>query len=70
MALSLAPTGLNGEDGPFRMPDGRTFYVNWSTHQHTPADVPVTAMGPAAERLKGVHDNTFLYDVMDQALSD
>lgn len=70
MALSLAPTGLNGEEGPFSMPDGGTFYVNWSTNQHTPVDVPVTAMGPGAERLNGVHDNTFVYEVMNQALSD
>jgi len=68
MALSHLPMGLNGEDGPFPMADGGTFYVNWSTSQHTPTDVPVTAMGPGAQQLNGVHDNTFVYQVMDQAL--
>ncbi|MBU4262070.1 MAG: alkaline phosphatase [Proteobacteria bacterium] len=70
MTISRTTMGLNGEDGPFPMAGGGKFYVNWSTIQHTPVDVPVTAMGPGAKLLNGVHDNTFVYEVMDLALSE
>ena len=50
--------------GPFSTPDGELFYVNWSTTGHTEANVPVTSQGPLSDMLTGVHDNTFIYDVM------
>ena len=31
MSVSLTPSNLPDEDGPFAMPNGDQFYVNWST---------------------------------------
>jgi alkaline phosphatase len=67
MQLSLTPSGRPGEDGPFARPDGQVFYVQWQTGKHTAARVPVSAQGPGAERLNGVHDNTAIYRVMTNA---
>jgi len=64
MVVSLSPSGLPGEDGPFSTPDGSRFYVNWSTTEHTTVDVPVTSQGPLSGRLNGVNDNAFVYEVM------
>ena len=66
LLLVLAATGC----APQHPTAGNTSNARNIILQHTPADVPLTAMGPAAEHLNGAHDNTFLYDVMDQALSD
>jgi alkaline phosphatase len=50
------------------MPDGTTFYVNWSTIHHTPSDVPVTAQGPSSELLMGRYENTLIFAVMRASL--
>ena len=68
MTISSTSTGLPDEDGPFNMPDGRQFYVTWSTTGHTAADVPVASQGPFSDMLAGVYENTFIYDVMLNAL--
>jgi hypothetical protein len=59
---------MRGEDGPYKMPDGNTFYVNWTTTKHTAAPVPVSATGPLSHWFVGMHDNTFIYDAMYSAL--
>lgn len=64
MSVSLSSSGAPGEDGPFGMPDGKDFYVNWSTTSHTASDVPVTALGPSSEMLTGTYENTDIFDVM------
>lgn len=64
MSVSEVSSGLQSEDGPFSMPDGKTFYVNWSTNSHTAASVPVSAQGPAAELVYGEFENTFIYDII------
>jgi alkaline phosphatase len=64
MEVSLTSSGLPSEDGPFVMPDGRQFYVNWSTFGHTADNVPLTSLGPDSEMLLGVHDNTIIHDVI------
>ncbi|WP_165313326.1 alkaline phosphatase [Vibrio ziniensis] len=69
MSLSTTPTGAANEDGPFFMPNGDSFYVNWSTNSHTSVNVPISAQGPNSDRFSGVHDNTFIYTVMSGALS-
>lgn len=43
------------------------FTVNWSTTHHTETNVPVTSQGPLPDMLTGVHDNTFIHDVMLRA---
>jgi alkaline phosphatase len=58
----------SGEDGPFSMPDGRKFYVQWAGTSHTDANVPVAAEGPCSSNLDGVYENTHIHDVMQQAL--
>lgn len=52
------------EEGPFYMPNAIEFYVTWLTGEHTPAKVPVTASGPGADRLRGVHENSAVFDLM------
>lgn len=49
--------------------NGRQFYASWSSTNHTAINVPVTAMGPSAEMLKGVYENTHIYDVMLKAFN-
>lgn len=69
MEITLTPGGTPGEDGPFPMPNGGAFYVNWSTTGHTSLDVPVTSHGPLSDLLAGVHDNTHIFQVMSSALN-
>jgi alkaline phosphatase len=64
MSVSLSSRGAPAEDGPFGMPSGKEFYVNWSTTSHTASDVPVTALGPSSDMLTGTHENTYIFDVM------
>ncbi len=68
MTVSPTSTGVSGEDGPFNMPDGKKFYVLWSTTGHTAVDVPIASQGPFSDMLSGVHENTFIHDVMLNAL--
>lgn len=67
MMVSSSPTGSADEDGPFSQPDGKQFYINWSTKGHTKTNVPVTSQGPHSDMLTGVHDNTYIHDVMLRA---
>jgi alkaline phosphatase len=64
MSVSLSSRGAPAEDGPFGMPAGKEFYVNWSTTSHTASDVPVTALGPSSDMLTGIYENTYIFDVM------
>ena len=68
MSVSLSSSGASGEDGPFGMPDGKDFYVNWATTSHTASDVPVTALGPSSNMLTGTFENTHIFDVMLDAI--
>ena len=52
----------------FRRPDGQKFYIGWSTTHHTDSDVPVTASGPSSELLKGIYQNTHIFEAMNEAL--
>lgn len=54
--------------GPYRMPDGTPFWLQWSTSSHTGQDVPLTAQGPFSQLLAGSHPNTWVYEVMRNAL--
>lgn len=57
------------EDGPFDVADSQfQFNVDWTTTGHTNVDVPLTAMGPGSERLTGYYENTFVHQVMREAL--
>ena len=58
-----------GEEGPFNMPGGTPFYVNWTNTLHSDADVPVTAQGPWSDLLEGSYENTYLNTVMRLALN-
>ncbi len=64
-------TGESGspyKDGPFQTPTGEVFYVDWDEGGHTAAPVPVSALGPGADPLTGTYENTWIFDVMIQAL--
>jgi alkaline phosphatase len=61
--------GTSSEDGPFEVADSDyEFLVDWTTTGHTNVDVPLTAMGPGAERLTGVYENTYVHEVMLESL--
>ncbi len=68
MSVDLTPSGAPNEDGPFWMPDGTPFYVNWTTTGHTAADVPTTGQGPWSDLLEGSHENTHIFEVMNSAI--
>lgn len=61
--------GVSAEDGPFDVAGSdHQFLVDWTTTGHTNVDVPLTAMGPGAERLTGVYENTYVHQVMLESL--
>jgi alkaline phosphatase len=66
MSVSLE----GGEEGPFYMPEGTPFYVNWESTEHTGADVPTTSLGPWSDLLAGSYENTHIHDVMCMALGN
>lgn len=70
MSVDLTSSGGADEDGPFYMPDGTLFYVNWSTIAHTGVEVPTTSQGPWSDQLIGVYENTHIHDVMRRAIGD
>lgn len=58
-----------GEDGPFSVANSdQKFVLDYSTSDHTATMVPLTAMGPASERLTGTYENTFIHDVTMQSM--
>ncbi len=69
LSLSMEPTGHPDEQGPFSMPDGTEFYVNWATDYHTAANIPVSAQGPMADSLVGTYENTHIFDIMHAAMT-
>jgi alkaline phosphatase len=57
--------------GPFAIKDNKhEFKVDWTTPGHTATMVPITASGPGAERLSGVHDNTYVHEVALDILNE
>jgi alkaline phosphatase len=61
--------GISAEDGPFPIRgSNRTFRMDWTTSGHTDAPVPVSAVGPGALQLTGQHPNTYVHEVLYQAL--
>ncbi|MFC2105053.1 alkaline phosphatase [Candidatus Bipolaricaulota bacterium] len=68
MTVVREPTGGLWEDGPLDMPNGETFYANWTGPFHTGVDVPVRAEGPYAYRLSGTTENTTIFEVMVEAM--
>ncbi len=68
MSVDLTSSGLPSEDGPFFMPDGTPFYVNWTSGSHTGADVPTVAWGRWSFLLSGAYENTHIHDAMVTAL--
>ncbi len=55
-------------EGPFSMPDGSSFWVDWSTTGHTADPIPVTAQGPYAEMLEGEYPLTRIFEAMSAML--
>jgi alkaline phosphatase len=56
------------EDGPFEESGGVSFWLDWTSVNHTGDDVPVTAIGPHASDLTGYYENTHIFQVMREAL--
>lgn len=57
--------------GPFKVAGTNDkFKVDWTTPGHTATMVPLTASGPSAERLSGVHDNTYVHEVASDVLNE
>ncbi|MFD7437259.1 alkaline phosphatase [Streptomyces sp. NPDC059861] len=62
--------GISAEDGPFTIRGSqKNFSIDWTTSGHTGVDVPVTAAGPLSDRFTGKHANTYVYDVLREALT-
>ncbi|VAW67360.1 Alkaline phosphatase [hydrothermal vent metagenome] len=57
-----------GHEGPFISSSGQGFFIDWTTHDHTAVNVPLTADGPMSELLRGEIDNTYIYQVMLKAV--
>lgn len=64
LVVNYEPSGTVDEGGPFRMPNGTDFWLTWHSGDHTYAHVPVTALGDGAEAFIGLHENTFVFEVM------
>ncbi|QRN84397.1 alkaline phosphatase [Chloroflexota bacterium] len=64
LVVNYDPTGTVDEGGPFQMPNGTEFWITWHSGDHTYAHVPVTALGDGAEAFIGLHENTFVFEVM------
>lgn len=57
------------EDGPFPIAGSdKSFVMDWTTHGHTNADVPVTAGGPGSRLLNGYYPNTHIHDALARSL--
>ncbi|MGB2851718.1 MAG: alkaline phosphatase [Solirubrobacterales bacterium] len=57
--------------GPFKIAGSSDqFKVDWTTPGHTGQMVPLTASGPSAERLSGIHDNTYIHEVALDVLNE
>jgi alkaline phosphatase len=62
--------GISKEDGPFNVANSKEqFMVDWTTAGHTANDVPLTAMGPGAELLTGMYENTHIHDALLKAMN-
>ena len=69
MLTNLDGAGSLRQDGPFNMPDGTSFWVDWTTDgEHTGVDVPVTAQGPYSEMLLGEYPLTRIFEAMRAVL--
>ncbi|HAY83461.1 MAG TPA: alkaline phosphatase [Chloroflexi bacterium] len=68
MRLNQDGAGSYRQDGPFSMPSGESFWVDWSTTSHTADLIPVTAQGPYAEMLAGEYPLTQIFETMSTML--
>ena len=68
MRLNQDGEGSYMQDGPFYMPDGKNFWVDWTITGHTPDSVPVTAQGPYSELLSGEYPLTRIFEAMSAML--
>jgi alkaline phosphatase len=69
LTIEEAASGRAAGSGPFQVKGSdRKVSLDWTTSKHTAVSVPVSAMGPNAELLEGVHDNTYVYTVMHKTL--
>ena len=68
MRVNQDGAGSYRQDGPFSMPDGKTFWVDWSTTGHTSDPIPVTAQGPYSEMLAGEYHLTRIFETMSAML--
>jgi alkaline phosphatase len=64
MRLNTDGIGSYLMDGPFSMPNGEQFWVDWSNGNHTAAPIAVTAQGPYTEILSGEYHLTRIFDTM------
>lgn len=64
MQVNLDGDGSRAQEGPFAMPDGTTFWVDWTSGSHTGDPIPVTAQGPYADMLAGEYHLTRIYETM------
>ena len=69
MAGEEGAATVSGEDGPFPVADSDLmFVIDWTTGNHTPSRVPLTAMGPGSELLAGTYENTDVFGALVSVL--
>ncbi len=69
MTIEEAGRARSAASGPFRVKGtDRWISLDWTTSKHTGVAVPVSAVGPNAAMLEGIHDNTYVYTVMHKTL--
>lgn len=70
LSVNLDGSGSFLQDGPYQMPDGTSFWVDWSSGNHTAAPIPVTASGPFSEMLAGEYHLTRIFETMAAFMDD
>lgn len=68
MRLNQDGAGSYRQDGPFPMPGGSSFWVDWSSGSHSAENIPVTAQGPYAQMLSGVYPLSQIFETMRKYL--
>lgn len=72
-ALSLGPKSSPFSHSPALNAIGRAlqeeYFIRWNTGTHTNSPVPVFGIGPNTEKLKGMIENTQVFNVMMEALT-
>ena len=64
-------SGKSSAKESFTVPNSnKKVEIEWATEDHTAVFVPITAIGPGAEHLTGIYQNTHIFDVLANAIGN